>query len=468
MYVAGLSVGGIHHNTIVVATQHNSIYAFDADSSGCAILWQVNLVGAGETTIPAADIANCYDILGEFGVTGTPVIDPASLTLYVVAASKGGTNYFQRLHAIDLTTGAERSGSPATINATVTQYSGATISFNALLQNQRPALALTNGGVVVGWSGHCDKGQYWGWLMRYDATSLAQTAVFNVAPNGNYGGIWMSGGAPAAHNSGALFLSTGNGSFDDTVSSLPPILPNNDFSMSFLSLNPTSLAVQDFYTPSSEATWSTSDLDISSGGVTVLPDGRGPSAHPNLLVGGDKQGNLWLLDRSSLGRFSATTNNVVQMLTLPGSSICTGECMYSTPAYYAGSVYLANSVSQLLELPLTGGIFSANAQNMPVASSTSTETYQFPGPTPSISAAPSSGALIWVLDTSAYATSLGSGGPAVLRAYGVTNLNSTLYSSDSLSNHTAGNAVKFSVPVVANGHVYVGGTRQLTVYGLSP
>ncbi len=475
LYVALLSVGGNLHNVLFVTTQHDSVYAFDADNGSCAPLWHVNLLASGESTIPSTDMANCYDIIGEFGITGTPVIDPVSQTLYVVAASKKGTNYFQRLHALNIATGAERNGSPATINASVTLSGGTVLSFDPLRENQRPALALTGGGIFIGWSGHCDLDPYWGWFMRYDATSLQQTAVFNDTPNGvlgggysGEGGIWMSGGAPAIDSSGSMFLTTGNGTFDNTMSVLPPLAPNNDFAMSFLNLDTTTLAVKDFYTPMDEMTWSINDWDISSGGVTVIPDGQGSAAHPNLLAGGDKQGNFWLLDRTSLGLYSALTNNVVQLATLPGSTLCSDNCVFSTPAYYGGTVYIGTSIGQMVALKLTNGTFPVNAQKALIASSVSTESYSFPGPTPSISASPGGGAIVWTLDNRAATTQTQAAGPAVLRAYDAANLGTTLYSSDTLAADTAGNAVKFTVPLVANGRVYVVGGGQLTVYGIAP
>jgi outer membrane protein assembly factor BamB len=279
----------------------------------------------------------------------------------------------------------------------------------------------------------------------------------------------MSGGAPAVDSSGSLYLTTGNGSFDDVNSVLPPLAPNNDFSMSFLKFNPMTLAVQDFYTPSNESFWSSEDWDISSSGTTVLPDGIGPSGHPNLLVGSDKQSHLWLIDRAAMGEFNSVTNNTVQYLTLPNSSDCGDVCVYATPAYYNATVYIAYSNGSVLALPLANGLVTANAQAIAVPSSMSAELYPFPSPTPSISASPTGNALLWVLDNSLYqGNANASKGAAVLRAYDASNLGKTLYSSSALSADSGGNAVKFTVPVIANGHVYVGGGQQLTVYGLSP
>ena len=277
----------------------------------------------------------------------------------------------------------------------------------------------------------------------------------------------MSGGAPAIDASGNLYVTTGNGSFNDTSGTVPPTSPANDLSMSYLNLNPSTLAVQDFFTPSAEATWSSSDLDTSSVGPLVLPDGSGPSGHPNVLVGSDKQGHLWLIDRASMGEYSSTLNNTVQYLTLPNLGACSNICTYGTPAYYNSTVYIGANSGGSVALPLSGGEFEFNASNVAKASSSSTETYKFPSPTPSISAAPGGGpALIWVLDTSGNGTDASTLGPAVLRAYSSSGLGTTLYSSSNNASDSAGNAIKFSVPVVANGHVYVGGSGRFTVYGL--
>ena len=467
LYVANLSIGGGTHNVLIVATEHDSVYAFDADNPGCTTYWQVSFLGSGVTTMPGSDV-QCGSPQGgtsEWGITGTPVIDPVGHTLYVVAKTKESGGYFQRLHKLTLTTGQEASGSPVTIAASVPKNGSGTSTFTAQWHNQRLALALTSGGVYVGWSAHCDNGNWNGWLMRYDGTSLAQTAVFNVTPNGSAGGIWMSGGAPAVDSSGSLYLSTGNGTFDDVTSNVPPLATGDDFSMSFLKLDPTALVVQDFYTPSQEAGWSNSDLDISSGGVTVLPDGAGPSTHPNLLVGSDKQGHFWVLDRAQMQRYSSTSDNVVQYLTLPNIGGCVpDQCVNSTWAFWNGTIYTGVGAGPLMAFTLTSGLIPATAQSVASPAFKSLETNGDSSSTPVISASPTGDALVWILDNSAN----GDGGPAVLRAYDATKLGSALYSSALLPADAGGNSVHFALPVVANGHIYVAGAQQLTVYGLSP
>ena len=461
---------------LFVATMHDSIYAFDADNPGCVAYWHVSFIspsaGSGITTISSA-AAGCNDIALEYGITGTPVIDPGSQTIYLVAATTENGTYVQRLHALNIATGAERT-TPALIASTLpgTGDGGTQVTFNALYQNQRPALVFTAGGVVIGWGSHCDNPAWpWhGWVMRYDAALLTQTAAFNDTPNGSAGGIWMSGGAPAVDSSGNMFLSTGNGSFDDSSSSVPALAPNNDFAESFLNLNSVTLALQDFYTPSANASWSAQDLDISSGGITVLPDGVGPPAHPNLLLGCDKQGHLWVIDRHNMSGFLPSADNTVQYLTLP---LASEYAIHAVPAYWNGTVYVGVGNGPLMALQLSSGLIPATATTSPqvaVAASQSNETYAYPNPTPVISASPSGGAIVWALDNNANGTddSSGAPGPAILRAYDATNLATTLYSSATLPADAAGIAAKFTLPVVANGHVYVVGTGALSVYGLAP
>ncbi len=479
LYVANLSIGGGVHNVLFIVTQNNSVYAFDADDSTCKSYWTFSAMPAGAHPVSYTDLGGCNDI-ATIGITGSPVIDPATKTMYFVTKTKETAGYFQRLHALNLATGVE-THAPTDITATVpgTGSGGTTVTFSPKWQNQRPGLSFYQGAVFIGWSAHCDAQTWWGWLMKYDGASLAQQGILNIAPNGAAGGIWMSGGAPAVDSSGHLFLSTGNGSFSDRGNVLPASQPNNNFSMSFLNISPATLAVQDFYTPSQEAIWSGADADISSGGVLVLPDGVGGTAHPNLLVGADKQSHLWLLDRSALGQFNAGGDtNAVQYLTLPGATVCDGNCVLSSPAYYNQTLYIAPAMNPLMAIKLSQGVFN-QMSGTALTASVSADTYGYPGATPVISAAPSGGGIVWALDNSNYAnrtdTGLSPGGPAILHAYDASDLSINLYSSTLTADRTGG-AVKFTVPVVANGHVYVAGTAdpgnhnpaQVTVYGLAP
>jgi hypothetical protein len=486
LYVANLPIANGVHNVLFVATEHDSVYAFDADASACVTYWHVSFVnGTTVTTVPAAIPYESmqlvdWDILNEIGITGTPVVSAAASTLYVVAKtqesdSSNHLTYHDRLHALALATGSEEANSPVDISATVPTNSG-TLSFTSLVQNQRPALLLSSyahgTAVYIAWASYGDNGAYNGWVIAYDAATLAQLAAWNDTPNGTQGGIWMSNGGIAVDSSGALYLSTGNGTFDDSADLLPPLAPNNDFGESFVKLDPSSLAVTDYYTPSQNAAWTAMDEDLSSSGVTVLPDGSGPSGHPNILVGSDKQGHLWILDRDLMSRFSPTADNTVQFLTLPGIAACPFNCTFSSPAYYNGTVYIGMVANPIAAFTLTSGLFSESG-GIATASSVSHETYGYPGATPTVSASPAGNAILWVLDTHANGTYTNAPpftalGPAVLRAYDATNLATTLYSSSTLARDAAGNAVKFMPPVVANGKVYVAGDHTFTVYGLLP
>jgi hypothetical protein len=471
LYVSNLAIAGGVHNVLIVATMHDTVYAFDADSGSCTPYWQKSFLSSGVTTIPST---GCADTILEFGVTGTPVIDPATNIIYMVADTleNGGTNYVQRLHALNITTGAEVPGSPTQITATLpgTGDGGSTVSFNAWYENQRAGLAFANGGVIITWASHCDNANWpWhGWVMRYDYDSgtgtLSQNAVTTITPNGTLGGVWMSGNAPALDTEGNMFFSTGNGTFDQKANG--STTPNNDFSMSFLNMNPTSLAVQDFYTPSAYTTLNTADLDISAGGDLVLPDGAGPSTSPNLLVGTDKMAHMWLINRNNMSGYVSGQDNTVQFLIMPNT---TGNyAVHNSPAYWNGILYESVANGPLMSIQLQNGLMPFSGSTVTISSRTS-ETYGYPPPTPTISASPSGGALAWVLENVANGTNNGSHplGPTILRAYDATNLATEYFSSANSSANTAVNATKFVSPVVANGHVYVVGNGGFTVYGLS-
>ncbi|HEY1725136.1 MAG TPA: hypothetical protein VGF89_06920 [Steroidobacteraceae bacterium] len=471
LYMANLPIGGGTHNVLFVATMHDSVYAFDADSGSCQPLWKTSFISTGVTTTPTT----CGDTPTEYGITGTPVIDPVSQTLYLVASTNESTGTVQRVHALNILNGSDRVAAPAiTAQVPGNGDGGITVSFNALQENQRPGLALTNGNVYISWASHCDtsSASWHGWLMSYSASTLAQTGKLNITPNGSWGGIWMSAAAPAVDSTGTnLYLSTGNGAFNNTASALPALTPNNNFGESFLNVDPTNLEVQDFYTPSQYAAWTSADLDISSGAVTILPDNTGPAGHPNVLVGTDKQGHLWMIDRNHMTGYVPGMDKTVQYLSLPHATV---YAIHSALGYWNGTLYISVGGGPLMAFQLTAaGLVPSTGSGSPataVAASQTQQTYSFPNPTPSISASPTGNAIVWVLDNHANGAGGSSAplGPAILRAYDATNLATMLYSSSTRSADTAGNASKFIVPVVANGHVYVVGHDALTVYGLSP
>lgn len=473
LWVANLSIGGSRRNVVFVATAHDSLYAFDADASPCKQLWYVSLIDASHGGTSSE--ISIHRSNGDFGVTGTPVIDPQSNTLYLVTKSQtSGTSpsiinpYYERLHAIDITSGNERSGSPVSIAASYpgTGAGGTSVAFNSWEELQRAGLALVNGTVYIAYGSFNEPTLPWyGWLMGYAATSLAQSSVFNVAPNGNRASIWMSGGAPAADADGNLYVISGNGAFDVTDSSGP----NNDYGDCFLQLS-SKLHVTSWFAPSDEAYDGAEDRDFGSGGAALtieLPSGP----VRRLVVGGGKDAMLYVLKGDSMGGLGDP--HAWQHFSV-------GSGIFATGAFWNNTLYLAPVASPLLAYAFNS---SSNTFNT-TATSRSPTSYGFPGATASVSASGShTDGVVWTLDDSNYCTLQSPGcGPAVLHAYDATNLGNELWNSSMVSTDAAGNAVKFTVPTVANGKVYVG-TRgnntggvygsttisgELDVYGLKP
>ncbi len=477
LWVPNFTIGGVQHNVIFVATQHDSLYAFDADTSPCTTLWHANLIDTshggttGETSVPYTLVGSASgDIMPEIGVTGTPVIDLGTKLLYVVSKSANttGPTFYQRLHAIDLLTGNEMLSGPAPISATFPS-DNSTITFSPQQHNQRPGLALVNGVIYVAWASHEDKYPWYGWVMGYDAASLSLLYTFNATPNVDEGGIWMGGGAPSADASGNLYVITGNGPFDATNSTAP----NNDYGDSFLKLT-SNLTVSQYFTPADQSSDYLNDQDFGSGGTSVVVDLPKKGSLPNqLVVGGGKDGYLCLLNRNALGGYSGSNTGAVQMLNF-------GNGIFGTPAYWNSSFYLAGMGGKLQQFTMNLSTYQINA----TPASTSSTTYNFPGATPSVTTAPgNSNAIVWALNNSQFCTPNSYGcGPAVLHAYDATNLTTELWNSSQGAGNSAGNAVKFTVPTVANGKAYVG-TRgnntggsdsstsipgELDVYGLLP
>jgi hypothetical protein len=455
LWMPNVTVNHAVHNVVLVATEHDSLFAFDADASPCVTLWQASLIdanhgaGAGETTVPSGPTGNLVgggagNITPEVGITGTPVIDPATKILYVVATSvdPGGTVFNQRLHAIDITTGLEKFGAPGNIGPSITfpgtGDGGATVSFNPRQQNQRPGLALVNGTVYVAWASHEDTLPYYGWVVGFNASNLTVTNVLNVSPNVQYGGIWMGGGAPAADGNNNLYLITGNATFDANK----PSAPNNDYGDSFLQLTP-SLAVSSYFTPSDEANDAANDVDFGSGGTAVVLNvNSGTLKH--LVIGGGKDGNLYLLNGDAMGGLGDT--NARQHFFINGGIFATG-------AFWNNNYYLVPVSSQLQAYSFDS---ASNLFNTGTTSISAT-SYGFPGATPSVSATGNMNGIVWTLDNTNYCTNQSPGcGPAVLHAYNATNLANELWNSGMAAGDSAGNAVKFTVPTVANGKVYVG------------
>jgi hypothetical protein len=442
------------HNLLIAATEHDSVYAFDADSG--VTIWQTSMLKAGETT---SDDRGCNQVTPEIGVTSTPVIDRTrgpNGAVYVVAMSKDGSgNYYQRLHALDLALGTELFSGPVEIQAT---YPGTgdnsndtDVIFDPGQYEERAGLLLLNGVLYTGWTSHCDIRPYTGWIMAYSPSTLAQTSVLNVTPNGNEGAIWMAGAGLAADSSGYIYFLDANGDFDTTLnaSGFPS---DGDFGNAFMKLSTSSgLSVADYFEMDNQASENGSDTDLGSGGALVLPDlndGAGNTLH--LAVGAGKDSNLYVVNRDSMGKFSPLNNNsVYQELAgaLPGG-------VWAMPAYFNNTVYYGSVGSPIQAFIITNAKLSASSTAQTATS------FEYPGATPAVSANGSSNGIVWAVENS---------NPAVLHAYSAATLNE-LYNSNQATGARDhfGNGNKFITPTIVNGKVYVGTPTGVAVFGLLP
>jgi outer membrane protein assembly factor BamB len=447
LYVQGLSMPNRGtRNVLFVATEHDSVYAFDADSG--RELWHVRLLRAGETT---SDNRNCGQITPEIGITATPVIDrqqgPHGV-LYAVAMSKDTQGqYRQRLHALDLQSGAEQLGGPVEIAAT---YADA-LAFDPKQYAERAALLLVNRTLYLTWTSHCDIGRYNGWVMAYDARTLKQRSVLNLTPDGDEGAIWQSGAGPAADPQGNVYVMLGNGDFDSSLDARG-FPARGDFGNSFLKISEVEsrLQVADYFTMFDVQSENDGDGDLGSGGPLVLPDMRdagGTVRH--LVVGAGKDLNIYLLDRDAMGKFHANRNAIYQELPKAFKH----NFARPIPAYFNGSLYYAST-----EDPLRQYRFR-NARLLPEPASQTSMRFLYPGASPSISANGMRDGIVWVLENK---------DPAVLHAYDANDVSRELYNSDQAwfgrDHFGAGN--KFITPMIANGKVYVGTRDGVGVFGL--
>lgn len=440
-------------NVLYAVTEHDSIYAFDADSissTGGTILWQATALLSAETT---SDNRGCSQVTPEIGITSTPVIDRSRNAIYLIAMSKDSKgNYYQRLHALDLTTGKELFGGPVTVQATYPgtgdNSSNGSVVFDAKQYKERPGLLQIGGTIYTMWSSHCDFRPYTGWIMAYSADTLTQTSVLNLVPNGSEGAIWMAGTAPAADSSGSVYTILGNGDFDTTLNA-QGFPSNSNCGNCFAKINSTvPLALLDYFTPLNTVSESNGDTDFGSGGPLLLPDlvdGSGKTRH--LAVGSGKDANIYVLDRDNMGKFNGNADNIYQLITgqLSGG-------VYAKPSYFNGTVYYGAVSDTIKAFPIVNGLLSTGP------SSHSTHSFPYPGATPSISASGTSNGIVWVVENSS---------PAVLHAYDATNLANELYNSNQAANardHFSNN--KFITPMIANGRVYVGTSKSVAVFGL--
>ncbi len=437
LYMPGVIIPGKGiHNVVFVATEHDSVYAFDADNNLGAPLWQVSFLNPaqGVTAASAAGL-QCASITPEVGITGTPVIDRAAGTLYVVAMTEEGSdNYVHRLHALDVTTGAEKPNSPVEIQASAPGTGDGTITvrFEPWLYKERAGLLLLKGVVYTSWSSHCDSGNYHGWIIGYDTRTLQQAAFYIDTPNWEAGSFWQGGAAPAADSSANIYVVSANGTFDANRG-------GSDWAESVLKLSTgNSLSVTDYFTPYNADVLSNQDLDLGSSGALLLPDGTGSPAHPHLLVSGSKSGTVYLLDRDHLGHFQPDSDSqIVQSLAGAVGPI------FGLPTYFNNTVYFSAAHDQVKAFSLHDGLLS------PIPVSASSATFAMPGSVPSISADVATNGILWTIDPA-----------GELDAYDAADLSRQLYQGD------AGPYVKFSTPTIANGKVYVGTVDSLVVFGL--
>ncbi len=450
LYLSALGALGHTFNTMLVATEHDSVYAFDADSG--AILWHVSLLGAGEMP---SDNRGCIQVSPEIGITSTPVIDRtagAHGTIYLVAMSiDSGSNYHQRLHALDVATGAELLNGPVEISASFPATGTATSSFDAKSYEERAALLLANGTIYTSWTSHCDNAPYGGWIISYAQSSLTRNGALNIAANSSAGpAIWMAGGGPAVDASGNIYLLSANGAFETTLDA-NGFPSSQDYGNSFLKVSNTGagLNVLDYFTMSNEVAESNADQDLGSGGELLLPDMMdSTNTVRHLMVGAGKDGNIYVVDRDAMGKFSASSNNNYQTLNgaLPGG-------IWSTPAYFNGTVYYGDVSGTLKAFAISSAKLGAAPQSQ------SATQFIYPGTAPSVSANGSANGIVWAHENAM---------AAVLHAYDATNLAHELYNSNqaAANRDQFGTGNKYITPTVADGKVFVGTTNAVAVFGL--
>jgi autotransporter-associated beta strand protein len=476
LYVPNVTIPGQGtHNIVIIATEHDSIYAFDADGNlgtNGGMLWHTNFgisaLCANQNVFGARYCGNCYpDIVPEVGVTGTPVIDPGTGTLYLDVFTRevtATTNFYHRIHAVNITNGLELSDSPVLVTGSVPGTGrdsvGGVMTFNAKQCNERPALTLANGMLYVAYAGYADTDPYHGWVLGYNATNLVQTPnyIFNSTPNATTarfganaaeGGIWMGGNGLCVDSSNNLYFETGNGSFSANTN-------GGDYADSFMKLSTTNgLAVFDYFTPYNQLTLANADTDLGSCGPILLPNSVGSASHPHLIAGTGKSGTLYLVDRDNMGHYNGTDgvngsdNNIVQSVI--GATAQT----WSSPAYFNNQLYLQPSSAAMKAYAITNG------QITTTAASTATASFGVYNGGPVISASGVSNGIVWVLNNA------GGTGTEVLYAYAATNISKQLYNSSQLSRDIVGSGIKMTTPTVANGKVYVGSQYALSIYGLT-
>ena len=453
LFVPGVEIPGKgKHNVLFVATEQDSVFAFDAERPGESPLWQVSFLDPKRnlTTVPAQDV-QCPFIQPEVGITSTPVIDLKTGTLYVLARTMIGhsmtrNEYFQHLHALAITTGVEKFGGPKLISASVPgQGAGVAngqVAFDALRENPRTALLLTNDAVYLTWASSCDVDPYHGWIMAYDPATLAQKAVFNVTPDGSEGGIWTSDTGLGADTDGNVYIPTANGSFNASSGGR-----NYGDSVLKMTLEGSSLVVRDYFTPQDQSQLSDTDADLGSSGPLLLPDQPGP--HPHQLLQPSKGSAIYVIDRDQMGKFHANGDAIVQKVPMAGGG-------YGAMSYWNKHIFFACSDDYLRDYAIRAGQLKLNAS--------SGVKFANPGATPSVSADGTKNAIVWAVATKTWN---GPEQPAVLYAFDANKIEQPIYTSEeNIGRDRAGRATRFVVPIVANGRVYFGARGEVEVYGL--
>ena len=449
LYVPSVVISAVKHNVVYVVTENDTLYAFDADTFGTPPvlpLWSLPLLGASET---ASDSDNgCGQVGSEVGITSTPAIDLTqgpNGTIYVVAMTKDNSgHYHDRLHAVDLATGAEQSGWPIEVAATFPNIGG-TVTFVPQNYKERAALLISNGIIYTTWASNCDAGTYYGWVIGYNQTTQAQV-ILNLTPNGSDGAIWQAGAGPAADAGGNLYFLMANGTFDAP----PPVLTaggfpaHGDYGNAFMNLSTINgVTVQDYFTMHNTVDESNGDQDLGSGGAILLPTLNDALGKPHALaVGAGKDGNAYVVDRNNMGKFNASSNAVYQQFGLGGG-------VFSSPAWFNNTLYYGAVGQPIRSYPYSGGSFGS-------ASSHTSASFGYPGATPSISANGSANGIVWAVDSSS----------STLYALDASNLNELYDSTQAGSRDSFGSSTKFATPTVANGKVYVGTSNSVAVFGL--
>ncbi|HEY1949158.1 MAG TPA: PQQ-binding-like beta-propeller repeat protein [Bryobacteraceae bacterium] len=439
-------------NVLFVATEHDSLYALDADTG--KEFWHIRLLGSEETS---SDNRNCGQITPEIGITATPVIDRRQDTIYVVAMSKDSQGrYRQRLHALNLQTGAEKFGGPVEIHA---EFPGAN-AFDPKQYAERAALLLLNGAIYTTWTSHCDHNPYNGWIIAYNARTLKQTAALNLTPNGEEGAIWQSGAGPASDPQGNMYVMVANGTFDTALNS-NGFPSRGDFGNSFVKISTSNerLSVADYFTMFNVAAENATDGDLGSGGPLVLPEMKDASGRTwRLVVGAGKDLNIYLANRVAMGKFNPRGNlDIYQEL----SQAMKHNFSRPIPAYFNGRLYYASTDDTLREFRFQ------NARLLPEPASHTASIFGYPGATPSVSANGSHDAILWAVENVNFWANENAK-PAVLHAYAATDLSRELYNSNQAPSGRDhfGIGNKFTTPMIANGKVYVGTTDGVAVFGL--